>query len=97
MLPWSKAARQELKCPDKLCQDIVNGKLRQKEDDESKRESTGKMNKGQLSSMARSLCLVICRERVGAASGNCSSVVRSDGVNRPIGKVAVGLCGCCTR
>ena len=72
--------------PDKLCQAIVNGKLRQTEVDEPNRVSTGKMSKGQLSSMAQSLCLEIRRERVGAASGNCSWVVRSDGVNRPIGK-----------
>ena len=42
--------------PDKLCKAIVNGMLKQKELDESNQVSTGRMNRGQLSSMTWSLC-----------------------------------------
>ena len=46
--------------PEKLCQAMVNGIFIQKEVEESNRVRTGRMNKGQLSSLTRSLCTEIC-------------------------------------
>ena len=71
--------------PDKLCQAIVNGTLRQKEIDESDRVSTNSMSIGQLNSFTKDLCLEIRRERIGAAVGGCSSVTRDGSINRPVG------------
>ena len=71
--------------PEKLCKAIVNGMLRQKEVDESNRISTKAMGRGQLSSFTRSLCIDLRRERSEARVGNCSSVSRQEGVNRPVG------------
>ena len=71
--------------PDKLCEAIVKGMLRQKELDESSRISTTTMDRGMLDSFTKSICVDMRRERAGIWGGNCSSITRSDGINKPVG------------
>ena len=68
-----------------LCQAIVNGMLRQKKIDESNRVSTMGMSHGQLSLFRRRLYDEVRQERAQARSGNCSSVIRENNVDRPVG------------
>ena len=71
--------------PDKLCEAVVRGMLRQKEVDEASGISTMAMDRMTLSSFTKSICIDLRRESAGAWGGNCSSVMRSDGVNTPVG------------
>ena len=52
--------------------------------DTSRTVDTVKMDKGQLSSFAMGISADLRRGRILVRHGGCSSVVREDGVNRPI-------------
>ena len=69
-----------------LCQAIVNGVIKQKIMDASRTADTVKMDKGQLSSFAIGICADLRRGRISVQHWSCSSVVRKNGVNRPVGK-----------
>ena len=72
--------------PKMLCQAIVNGVNKQKVMDASLTVDTVKTDKGQLSSFAIGICSDLRRGRISVRNGGCSSVVRGNGVNRPVGK-----------
>ena len=69
-----------------LCQAIVNGVIKQKVMDASLTVDTVKMDKGQLSSFAIGICSDLRRGRISVQHGGCSSVIRENGVKRPVGK-----------
>ena len=72
--------------PEMLCKAIVTGVIKQQAMDASSLVDTVKLNKGQLSSFAAGICSDLRRGRILVQHGGCSSVIRENGVNRPVGK-----------
>ena len=72
--------------PKMLCRASVTGVIKQKAIDESRTVDTVKTNKGHLLFFAMGICSDLRRGRILVQHGGCRSVVRENGVNRPVGK-----------